>query len=167
MVVTQDGSSVTDSGEILKMLVRGTAALAPLGGGPGDEMAGYKGYGYATVVESLASALAGGEFMKALSGVSPEGKPQMYHLGHFFFVVDPEAFMGLDTFRRTAGEICRALRASRKAPGHDRIYTAGEKEHLVWLERKDKGVPVGEAVQKELIALRDQHGLPYHFPFEN
>ena len=104
--------------------------------------------------------------MKALSGVTPDGKPRMYHLGHFFFVIDPEAFMGVDTFRKTAGEICRNLRASMKAPGYDRIYTAGEKEHLVWLERQDKGVPVNEAVQKELIALRDQHNLPYKFPFE-
>ena len=166
MVVTRDGSTVTDSAEILKMLVAGTAALAPLGGGPGDEMCGYKGYGYATVVEILSAALSGGSFMKALSGVSPEGKPQMYNLGHFFFVVDPEAFAGGDVFRKTAGDICRALRASAKAPGRDRIYTAGEKEYLAWLERKDKGVPVGEAVQKELIALRDRHALPYRFPFE-
>ncbi len=166
MVVTHDGKPITDSEAILKMLNQGTAALAPLGGGPGDEMCGYKGYGYATVVEILSSALAGGEFMKSLSGISPEGKPQMYHLGHFFFVIDPEAFMGLDTFKKTAGDICRALRASEKAPGYDRIYTAGEKEHLVWLERKDKGVPVNAAVQKELIALRDAHNLPYVFPFE-
>ena len=166
MVVTHDGKPITDSKAILKMLNEGSGALAPLGGGPGDEMCGYKGYGYATVVEILSSALAGGEFMKALSGVSPEGKAQMYHLGHFFFVVDPEAFMGLDVFKKTAGEICRQLRASTKAPGYERIYTAGEKEYLVSLERKDKGVPVNEAVQKELIALRDEHHLPYTFPFE-
>ncbi|MBP1529825.1 MAG: Ldh family oxidoreductase [Erysipelotrichaceae bacterium] len=166
MVVAHDGKPITDSKAILKMLNEGSAALAPLGGGPGDEMCGYKGYGYATVVEILSSALAGGEFMKALSGVSPEGKAQMYHLGHFFFVVDPQAFMGLDVFKKTAGEICRQLRASTKAPGHERIYTAGEKEYLVSLERKDKGVPVNEAVQKELIALRDEHHLPYTFPFE-
>ncbi len=166
MVVTRDGSTVTDSAEILKMLVAGTAALAPLGGGPGDEMCGYKGYGYATVVEILSAALSGGRFMKDLNGLTPEGKPQMFHIGHFFFVMDPDAFAGGDVFRRTAGDICRALRASAKAPGHDRIYTAGEKEHLTWLERKDKGVPVSEAVQKELLALRDKHKLPYRFPFE-
>ncbi len=165
MVVSHDGSAMTDSEEILKALVDGTAALAPLGG-IGDELAGYKGYGYAAVVEILSAALAGGEFMKALTGVSPEGKPQMYHLGHFFFVVDPEAFAGRETFRKIAGEICRALRASKKAPGCDRIYTAGEKEYLTWLERKDKGVPVGEAVQKEILEVRDTLGLPYTFPFE-
>jgi len=166
MVVTHDGSTITDSEAILKMLVEGTAALAPLGGGPGDEMCGYKGYGYAAVVEILSAALSGGQFMKALTGVSPEGKPQMYHLGHFFFVVDPDAFMGRETFKKTAGDICRALRASQKAPGYDRIYTAGEKEYLTWLDRKDKGVPVGKAVQDELTTLRDKLNLPYKFSFE-
>ena len=165
MVIAHDGNTMTDSAQILKALTEGTAALAPLGG-IGDEMAGYKGYGYAAVVEILSAALAGGQFMKALSGVGEDGKAQMYHLGHFFFVADPNAFMGLETFRKTAGDICRALRASQKAPGKDRIYTAGEKEYLVWLERKDKGVPVGAAVQKEMIALRDRLSLPYTFPFE-
>ena len=166
MVVSAEGEALTDSEEILKRLVDGTAALAPLGG-IGDEMCGYKGYGYAAVVEILSAALSAGPFMKALTGVSPEGKPQMYHLGHFFFVINPEFYMGLDAFRKTAGDICRALRASQKAPGFDRIYTAGEKEWLVWQERRDKGVPVGEAVQREILAVRDHLGLDYHFSFED
>lgn len=164
-VIAHDGSAMTDSGEILKALVDGTAALTPLGG-IGEEMAGYKGYGYAAVVEILSAAFTGSQFMKALTGVDENGNPQMYHLGHFFFVVDPDAFMGRDVFRKTAGDICRALRASRKAPGQDRIYTAGEKEYQVWLERRDKGVPVGEAVQKEILEVRDKLGLPFRFPFE-
>jgi LDH2 family malate/lactate/ureidoglycolate dehydrogenase len=166
MVVAHDGQELTDSDEILKMLVDGTAALAPLGGGPGDEMCGYKGYGYAAVVEILSAALAGGQFMKALTGVAEDGSPQMYGLGHFFFVVDPDAFAGREEFKKIAGEICRQLRASRKAPGYDRIYTAGEKEYLAWLDRKDKGIPVNESVQAEFIELRDKLGLDYRFPFE-
>lgn len=104
--------------------------------------------------------------MKALSGKDADGNKQMYHLGHFFFVVDPEAFMGLDTFRKIAGDICRQLRASKKMPGYDRIYTAGEKEYEAWLDRRDKGVPVGESVQRDLIAIRDEKNLPYLFDFE-
>ena len=164
-VISENGEALTDSEQILKDLVAGTAALAPLGG-IGEELAGYKGYGYAAVVEILSAALSGGEFMKALTGVSPDGKPQMYHLGHFFFVIDPDAFMGREKFKKIAGEICRALRVSKKAPGHDRIYTAGEKEYDVWLFRKDKGVPVSEGVQKDMIAVRDALGLNYKFDFE-
>jgi len=166
MVISDEGEALTDSEEILKKLVEGTAALAPLGG-IGEEMAGYKGYGYAAVVEILSAALSGGKFMKALTGVGADGKPDMYHLGHFFFVIDPDAFVGRDEFKKIAGDICRALRASKKAPGEDRIYTAGEKEYLTWLYRKDKGVPVGEAVQKEILEIRDKLGLDYHFDFED
>jgi LDH2 family malate/lactate/ureidoglycolate dehydrogenase len=90
----------------------------------------------------------------------------MYRLGHFFFVINPEFFMGLDTFKTTAGGILRGLRNSEKAPGAERIYTAGEKEWDAWQERKDKGVPVGESIQKELVALRDEYKLDYRFPFE-
>ena len=166
MVISEKGEALTDSKDILDELVKGTAALAPLGG-IGEEMAGYKGYGYAAVVEILSAALSGGEFMKALTGVSADGKPQMYHLGHFFFVVDPDAFCGRETFRKIAGDICRALRASKKAPGYDRIYTAGEKEYLVWLERREKGVPLSKSVQKDILEVRDALGLDYHFEFEN
>ena len=55
---------------------------------------------------------------------------------------------------------------SRKAPGHDRIYTAGEKEYLVWLDRKDKGVPINASERKDLAAVRDKLGLPYKFSWE-
>lgn len=164
-VISESGEALTDSQKILEDLVKGTAALAPLGG-IGEELAGYKGYGYAAVVEILSAALSGGQFMKALTGVDESGKPQMYHLGHFFFVVDPDAFMGREEFKKIAGDICRELRSSKKAPGFDRIYTAGEKEYDVWLERKDKGVPVSEGVQKDIIAVRDALGLDYKFDFE-
>ena len=166
LVVTKDGDTMTESAAILKEMRAGNCALLPLGG-LGEETGGFKGYGFTTIVEILSAALAGGPYMKELSGKDAEGKNTMYRLGHFFFVINPEFFMGLDTFKKTAGGICRGLRASEKAPGADRIYTAGEKEYLAWQERRDKGVPVGEAIQKEFITLRNECGLDYHFPFED
>ena len=165
MVISENGDTLTDSEQILKDLVAGTAALAPLGGA-GEELAGYKGYGYATVVEILSAALSGGSFMKALTGVDKDGNPSKYHLGHFFFVIDPDAFMGREVFKKTAGDILRALRESKKAPGQSRIYTAGEKEYETYLFRKDKGVPVSESVQKDMISVRDELRLDYKFDFE-
>jgi LDH2 family malate/lactate/ureidoglycolate dehydrogenase len=165
-VIAEDGSPMTDSTEILTALVKGTAALAPLGG-IGEDLAGYKGFGYATVVEILCSALQNGNFMKALTGVGEDGKHCKFHLGHFFIAINVEAFIPLDAFRKKTGDIVRALRNSRKAPGCDRIYTAGEKEYLAWMECKDTGVPVSESVQRELISVRDELGLTqYRFPFE-
>ena len=165
LVVTNDGGTMTDSGQILKDMRAGKCALLSIGG-IGEATGGYKGYGFTTIVEILSAALAGGPFMKALSGKDADGNNAFYRLGHFFFVINPEFFMGLDTFKKTAGDICRGLRDSKKAPGAERIYTAGEKEWDAWLDRKDKGVPVGDTIQKEFIALRDKFNLDYKFPFE-
>ncbi|MEH2953223.1 Ldh family oxidoreductase [Candidatus Merdisoma sp. JLR.KK011] len=165
LVVDREGNAMTDSANILTEMRAGRAALVPLGG-LGEATAGFKGYGFTTVVEILSAALAGGPFMLDLSGRDADGNHQMYHLGHFFFVINPEFYMGLETFKKIAGGICRGLRNSTVAPGAERIYTAGEKEYLAWQERKDKGVPVGDAIQKELICLRDELNLDYHFPFE-
>lgn len=166
MVIGRDGEPQTDSEQILIDLTTGNSALAPLGG-IGEDLAGYKGYGYATVVEILSAALQQGNFLRALTGIDEQGDKKPFHLGHFFIVIDTEAFMGLEAFRKTAGDILRELRNSQKAPGEERIYTAGEKEYNVWLERKNHGVPINKAVQKELIEIRDDLGLKdYTFSFE-
>ena len=163
-VIDENGNTLTDSHETLGALIKGTAALTPLGG-IGEETGGYKGYGYATVVEILSAALQSGSYMKMLLGYE-NGKKIPYHLGHFFIAIDISAFVELDEFKKTTGNILRDLRASRKMPGHDRIYTAGEKEYLAWLDRKEKGVPVNEQLQKEMITLKNELGLNgYDFPF--
>lgn len=164
-VVNRQGGTETDAKKVLGMLVRDEAALAPLGG-IGEESGGYKGYGFATVVELLSSALQQGSFLKQLSGFDAAGKPVPYGLGHFFIAIHIEAFTDLAAFKRSAGDLLRSLRASARAPGCDRIYTCGEKEHLAWLARKDKGVPLNAALQKDVLAMQAELGLKqYAFTF--
>lgn len=165
MVVGRDGLAKTDSNQILKDLVNNQAALAPLGG-IGEELAGYKGYGYATVVEILSAALQAGNFLKMLSGKDESGKLKPYHLGHFFIAIDTEAFMGLESFKKTAGDILRELRNSEVAPGEERIYTAGEKEYLIWQERKGKGVPLNQACINDIIEVNEMLDLNIELPFK-
>jgi len=164
-VIGRDGTARTDTEEILKDLVKGKAALSPLGG-IGEELGGYKGYGYATVVEILSSALQGGIFLKALSGYDSEGKKQPYHLGHFFIVINIESFIEPEEFKKTTGEILRQLRNSEKMPKADKIYTAGEKEYIAWKERKHKGAPLNKVLREQLVELRDRFSLDYKFDFE-
>jgi L-2-hydroxycarboxylate dehydrogenase (NAD+) len=164
-VVGADGEPKTDARQVLVDLTRGAAALAPLGG-IGEDLGGYKGYGYATVVEILSAALQGGPFLKGLLGLSAEGRPKPYHLGHFFIAINISAFTETGTFKETTGDILRSLRASKKAAGHDRIFTAGEKEYLASLEREKSGVPINESLQKEIRQLvRELNLTGYDFPF--
>jgi LDH2 family malate/lactate/ureidoglycolate dehydrogenase len=156
LVIDNRGEYMTDSEKTLTSLLSGEAALLPLGGA-GEETGGYKGYGYATVVEILSAALQQGYFLRAVNGVN---------LGHFFIAINVEAFTELDAFKHSTGSILRELRSARRAPSEPRIYTAGEKEYLTSLERNIKGVPVTSGVQSELLAIRDKQNLDYFFPFE-
>lgn len=165
LVINQDGESSTDSAQILKDLIGGTAALAPIGG-VGEDTGGYKGYGFATVVELLSTSFSQNAFLKQLGGKDAEGNNIPIPIGHSFMAIDVECFTDLEAFKKHTGDILRELRGSKKAPGQERIYTCGEKEHLAWLERKDKGAPVGDSVKSELLAMRDELKLPFVFSFE-
>ncbi len=163
-VIGEDGKYRSDTHQVLVDLTRDKAALTPLGG-LGEDLSGYKGYGYAMVCELLSSCLSQANFMKALSGVGPGGKSAPIELGHFFMAVKIESFIDLEDFKKQAGEICRQLRASKKAPGAQRIYTPGEKEYDTWLFRKDKGVPFNEPLRKDFREVKARLGLKTELPF--
>lgn len=154
-VIDNHGNSCTNPHQVLDGLIKGSMALTPLGG-IGEDGAGYKGYGYCTVVEILSAALQAGSYLKMLSGFDMQGNKVPYHLGHFFIAIAIEAFTDITSFKSITGDILRQLRTSARMPGQKKIYTAGEKEYLAYLERKDKGVPVNNEVMKELVAMRDE-----------
>src|SRR4030042_89600 len=164
-VIDDNGESKTNPQEVLNDLIAGRAALTPLGG-IGEDTGGYKGYGYATVVEKLSAALQQGAFMKMLMGVK-DGKKAPYPLGHFFIAIDINSFTDPADFKKTTGDICRELRASGKMPGQNRIYTAGEKEYYPWLERKDKGVPFTAQLLEEFRGLCSSYALEEYLRYFN
>ena len=165
-IIGLDGKPVLgDAGVALKKIRNGEAALTTLGG-IGEELGGYKGYGYALAVELLSAALQDGLYGKDLNGKDKYGNKAPYHLGHFFIAIDTNHFLGEDLCRKKSGDIIRKIRESRKMPGQERIYSAGEKEYLVWQQRKNSGVPISEPVQKEMSAVRDSLKLNYVFPWE-
>ena len=166
-VIDQEGKPVEgDAGVALKMIRGGTAALTTLGG-IGEALGGYKGFGYALFVELLSSVLQDGVYGKDLDGKDEEGNIRPYHLGHFFIAIDTNHFLGEEICRKKAGDIIRGIRASKKMPGAERIYSAGEKEYEIWKSREPSGVPINESVQGEINAVRDELGLKYVFPWED
>ena len=156
-VIDQSGASRTDSVKILDDLIKGTCALTPLGG-IGETTAGYKGYGYATVVEILSSALQDGAFLKGLLGFE-NGKKVPYKLGHFFIAININSFIEIEKFKNISGMILQTLRSSKKMPGENKIYTAGEKEYEAWLERKDKGIPINDSLLEEIQTLIKEYNI--------
>ena len=161
-VIDENGKMLTDPKVALEGLTKGKAALTPMGGTNGD---GHKGYGYATVVEILSAALQQGNYLKMLTGME-NGKKVPFRIGHFFIAINISSFTKPRLFKKTTGDILRALRASKKIPGQKRIYTAGEREYLTWLERKNAGIPVKKALQEELLTIQKEQKLyRFKFPF--
>jgi len=154
-VIDERGQPLTDPQEIMRGLDKGTAALLPLGGA-GEELAGYKGYSLAVMVEILSAALCGGVFMKDLLGFAPDGSRRPYMLGHFFMAIDIGHFIPLEDSRRITGEIMRQLQAARKEPGQERIYVAGEKEYESEQRVRSDGIPVNPNLRRELQIMRDE-----------
>ena len=163
-VVDINGEPEIDPRKILSELAKDEVALTPLGG-VGEDMAGYKGYNYATFVEIMSSVLQQSSFLKACQGVR-DGKDVPFDIGHFFIAVNIEAFVDLDTFKKSVGNLLRELANSKKMPGATHIYIAGEKEYAALKKRSKEGVPISRVTQKEMLVMQSELKLTkYKFNF--
>jgi len=163
-VIGPDGMTLTDPCQVLEDLGADRAALTPLGG-IGEDMAGYKGYNYATFVEIMSSALQQSSFLKACLGLK-DGKYVPYDLGHFFIALNIEAFVELNNFKKSVGTMLRELAKSKKISKAHHIYVAGEKEYLESRNRAIEGIPISRETQKEIMMMRSELRLAkYKFDF--
>jgi len=163
-VIDENGEIMVDPNSVLEKMLERKASLLPLGG-KGEDTAGYKGYGYATVVELLSAALQEGIYLRDTLGIVENGQKRL-KVGHFFLAINIECFSGLNSFKKTAGNIMRDLRGSRKILGNERIYTAGEKEYIAETIRKKSGIPLNKSLQKDIIEMQTELKLnKYNFSF--
>lgn len=164
VVITDEGKTETDPAKILDGMGKGKTALLPLGG-KGEENSGYKGYGYATLVELLSAALQDGIYLKDTIGIVEEGQKRL-KVGHFFLAINIESFLPVEVFKKTAGNIMRGLRSSKREPGADRIYTAGEKEFEAITIRRKRGIPLNKSLQEDIKTMQKELKLfKYNFSF--
>ena len=164
VTINENGKTETNPGTVLDNLLNSSVALLPLGG-KGESTSGYKGYGYATFVEILSSALQNGVSLRETAGVIEDGQLRL-KVGHFFLVINIENFLSVDIFKKNAGNMMKELRNSRKDPNAEKIYTAGEKEHVMVNERKKNGIPINKNLQQDIKIMKEELGLDkYDFPF--
>ena len=117
------------------------------------------------MVELLSSALQEGIYLRDTLGITENGQKRL-KVGHFFLAINTESFIGLDSFKKTAGNIMRDLRGSRMIPGEKKIFIAGEKEYFAETEREKKGIPLNKSLQNDIKIMQDELGLDeYSFPF--
>lgn len=161
LIVNQNGSAATETDGLIKRMDNEEAALLPLGGM--TELTGsHKGYSLAAMVEIFSAAFQNGSYLSQLQGIDHDGNIQPLCVGHFFLAIDVEHFLPLSEFKKIAGNIVRELRGSQKAPGAERIYTAGEKEYYNTQRVQSEGVELPPKVQDDLQCLIDELHIAGH-----
>ncbi len=68
-------------------------------------------------------------------------------------------FSPVETFKRNVDQVIREMRNSRKMPGVDQIRLPGEQSHATWLERSALGIPLNDALFKDLQRLASDLGI--------
>jgi len=115
----------------------------------------HKGYGLAVACELLGGALTGG-------GVTDyDNKTRRRVLnGMLSILIDPARLGTRESYTKDANSFLAWLRASRPAPGHDRVRIAGEPEREYRAKREREGIPVDDETWNEIRAAAAKLKLP-------
>ncbi len=113
-IIDRNGKATTDPGEYEK-----GGTLLPFGG--------YKGYGLAMMVETLAATLSGAAMTKNVHAWN-EDENCGGNVGHFFMALDISKLGNPDEYKERVDEMIDEIKNSKKAEGVEKIYYPGEIE---------------------------------------
>lgn len=124
---------------------------------------GHKGYGLSMLVAILTGVLTGAAVGTAgfLGRDFRQATDRPQDCGHLLAALDIARFMPVPVFKARMDQLIRDMRAAERAPGVERIYVPGGVEHASALEAEKLGVPIEEAVLKELEALGRRLGVAW------
>lgn len=135
-----------------------TDPQAVLDGGCLLPIAEHKGYGLAVAIELLTGMLAGW----SLDHEVPHPYKVLDQPGdntYLMAAIRIDHFTDLAAFKARMDEWIRFMRATRRAPGVERIWLPGEMEHVTRAERLVKGIPLHVNQLAELEGLAQEAGV--------
>ena len=151
-VQTKDGLPSTDP---LEAREKG-GFLTSLGGT--RESSSYKGYGLASMVNILSSALSGATM---ITDPMHTKHPGTMGIGHFFLALNPSLFRETDDFRADVISFTDALRGTKPVDPADPVMVAGDPERRNAARRLQSGIPVGPGLLIQLRTLAQDRGAPW------
>lgn len=111
---------------------------------------GQKGYAWALMNEALT---------QGLSGYGRADKPTGWTASVLLQLFDPEAFAGLDAFRRQTSHTAAACRAATPRPGVERVRLPGESGLARRRVALAEGVPLAPGILEALVAAATKLGV--------
>lgn len=124
-------------------------------------MAGHKGYALALMIEVFSSVLSGAAIGSDIGSMykAPERKQDV---GHFFCLINIDAFIDLATFKQRMDDMIDSLKAGKRRPGVDEIFVPGERSS----RKAAANLTYGIALTPETLAEIEQMCLHFDIPFE-
>ena len=148
-VAELDGTPIMEETEVREW---GEYYQLPLGGS--REQGSHKGYGFALIVEVLGSLLSGSPAGMLMD--NPPWTPSRSYLAAY----DIKAFTDVDNFKSNADQMFKTLRATKPAPGHDRVLYPGLSEYEEEQKRRVDGIPLHKEVVQWFEGIVDELSTP-------
>jgi LDH2 family malate/lactate/ureidoglycolate dehydrogenase len=142
--VDTEGRITTDPVEAL------AGAVLPFGGPKGSGLA----MGAELLCGTLMSGVIGGRI-----GDMYENWDLPQHVGHIFFVLDPDCWVGREAFDENVRSFVQYVKSLPPAAGHTEVYLPGELEDRAADDAQRRGVLLGGAVIADLRSLGEELGV--------
>jgi len=152
-----NGNPCNDAAVVIDNIIRKAGGgIAPLGG-LGTLSGGHKGYGLSIIVDLFTAILSGG-----LTSNYVNRKSDLTGICHFFMAIDYGIFGDKKSIKANMSKFLQELRDSKKAEGHERIYTHGERAAQMMSKRINGQIPVNEKTFKEMKNIAGKLGVEFN-----
>jgi LDH2 family malate/lactate/ureidoglycolate dehydrogenase len=112
------------------------------------------------MVEVLSSVLSGSAIGSSI-GSMYKNLDRKQDVGHFFCLLDIDAFMDVAEFKQRIDEMIDRIKSCRRRPGVEEILVPGERSARTTRENTEHGIQLDPATLKELRQLCDDYKIDW------
>jgi len=151
-----DGQPTTDPHAL-----KSGGSLLPLGSDA--EHGSHKGFGLGATVDILSAVLSGANYgpwvPPFVSFLDPPNDPVGSGIGHFVGAMRVDGFRPVDEFKAHLDNWIERFKSSDTVDPSQKVIIPGEPETAAEAERKVSGIPLVDAVVKDLNGLAERFGI--------
>jgi LDH2 family malate/lactate/ureidoglycolate dehydrogenase len=155
-VQDKDGENSTNANEL-----KNGGSLLPLGSD--KDHGSHKGYGLGATVDILSAVLSGANYgpwvPPFVAFLEPSANPVGEGLGHFLGAMRVDGFRPAADFKDHLDNWVERFKSAKTIDPNKKVIIPGEPEHEFEQERKISGIPIIDAVVKDLNELAIKLGL--------
>ncbi len=123
-------------------------------------MAGHKGYALALMIEVFSSVLSGAAIGPGIGSMYKDLERKQ-DVGHFFCLLNIEAFLDLAEFKRRIDETIDRIKGSKRRPGVEEIFVPGERSARKAAANRASGISITDETLGELQQWCTRFNIPF------